>query len=150
MTGYHIARAVVARTLGALLVCCGICVAGGVLLESTGWRSAGWCVLGLALGFAALAVLAAIRLLRTSPVLLFDRSGYAVSGLRGVGARSAAWKDVSGVSRSGDDRRPVVRIRLRDGRATTLPTWLIEEPPSSWLVDMEARLNTAHGQRRLR
>ncbi|CAN5538298.1 hypothetical protein BH18ACT8_BH18ACT8_13890 [soil metagenome] len=153
--GYHVNTAAVAAVLGVLAVGCG----GGVLAtlalaplrdRHSIWSVLFWCLLVAIAVMAALLAVAAVRLLRGRPVLVLDADGYRIDGLRGAGVRSADWSAVDDVVSVGSGSRRVVEIRLRDGRKTSLPVRLIEEPPRLWLTDLDNRLNSAHRQRRLR
>ncbi|MBA2455824.1 MAG: hypothetical protein H0V48_04715 [Nocardioidaceae bacterium] len=143
-TGYHANRAAVVTVLGVLTLCCGVGVLAtavlGRLRDGHGaWDAVFWSVLALTGLVGLLAVLAAVRLLRHSPVLILDDTGYRVRGLRGTGVRTAPWTEVTGVATAGG----VVRIDLRHGGSTMLPTRLVEEPASVWVADVGARADGA-------
>ena len=118
---------------------------GWAELDSVRWIA----IAATALAAIAL-VLAVVRLLRAPTALELSRAGYRVPTLRGVGVRAAAWKDVHDVSSQVRGGQQVVVIRLHDSSTTSLPVRLVDAPTREWVAELDARLDAAHGQRRLR
>ncbi len=155
LTRYHGSRAALTTAVGVLALVCGGCVLAAVVVAEVQGTGTAWAV---ALGgirvvttvAGGLLVLAAVRLLRAGPVLVLDSEGYRVSRLYGAGVRTAAWREVEDVVMAGTTAHPIVQIRLRDGRGTSLMTRFLDEPTAVWLRDIDTRLSRAHGQRRLR
>jgi hypothetical protein len=78
-----------------------------------------------------------------------DERGYMIDPLVGAGVRAATWTDVvrvEAVQRAGEAGAVV---HLRDGGTTRIVARMVAEPSGTWLRDFDARLNRAHGQRRL-
>lgn len=84
-------------------------------------------VLSVAVGLAVLLVLVlALVLSRFAVLVRLDEIGYQVRFLRGAGVKQARWSDLEDVVTGFAQKQPVVVIRLRDGRTTTIPVNLIE------------------------
>lgn len=84
-------------------------------------------VLSVTVGIAVLTVLGlALVLSRFAVLVRLDEIGYQVRFLRGAGVKQARWSDLEDVVTGFAKKQPVVVIRLRDGRTTTIPVNLIE------------------------
>jgi hypothetical protein len=75
--------------------------------------------------------------------------GYRVQWVRGVGTPSARWKDVEDAVATTAAGSPVVVLRLRDGRTTTIPVEMMAVDREQFVRDVQARLEQGHGLRRL-
>lgn len=71
-------------------------------------------------------LLLALTLSRFVVLVRLDEIGYQVHFLRGAGVKQARWSDLEDVVTGFAKSQPVVVIRLRDGRTTTVPVNLIE------------------------
>lgn len=150
VTRFALSRAARAQAVGLCALLTGLCVLAALGLGLAGLDTARWVAVALtALAAVALAV-AVVRLVRAPAALELTDAGYRVPTLRGVGVRQAAWGDVHDVSTSVRGDQQVVTIRLHDSTTTTLPVRLLEGPAQVWVGALDARLNTARGQRRLR
>ena len=147
-TVYRLAPAVAARLLGAVLVA----VAALILLSTVaiavfelhtivllvpvaltilllvgawwGWRQKGW-------------------IARLTP------EGYRVQWVRGVGTASGRWKDVEDAVATTVADSPVVVLRLRDGRTTTIPVEMLAVDRETFVRDVQEHLQRGHGLRKL-
>jgi hypothetical protein len=128
----------------------GVCVLAALALGWADLDNLRWVALAASALAAIALVLAVVRLLRAPTALELTDVGYRVPTLRGVGVREAAWRDVHDVSSQVRGGQQVVVIRLHDSSTTTLPVRLVEVPAREWVVELDARLDAAHGQRRLR
>ena len=119
-TVHRLAPAVAARLLGVVL-----CLVAVVILAST----LAIAVLDLHTVFLLVPVLLTVAVLvgcwwawRTRGwVVRMTPEGYRVRGSRGVGVASGRWKDVEDAVTMTVAEAPVVVLRLRDGRTTTIP-----------------------------
>ncbi|NYE36112.1 hypothetical protein F4692_001216 [Nocardioides cavernae] len=147
-TVYRLAPAVAARLLGAVL-----CLVAVLILLSTVLIAA------VDLHTAFLLVPAVLTLLllvgawwtwRTRGwVARLTPEGYRVQWVRGVGAASGRWKDVEDAVTTTVADAPVVVLRLRDGRTTTIPVELLAVDREQFVRDVQQRLQEGHGLRKL-
>ena len=146
-TVYRLAPAVAARLLGAVL-----CAVAVLILLST----------------LAIAVLDLHTLVLLVPVALtiavlvatwwtwrqkgwvarLTAEGYRVQWVRGVGAASARWKDVEDAVTTTVAESPVVVLRLRDGRTTTIPVEMLAVDREAFVRDVQEHLQRGHGLRK--
>jgi hypothetical protein len=146
-TVHRLAPAVAARLLG--LVLCAVAV---VILVSTvaiaaldlhtvfllvpvgltilvlaatwwGWRQKGW-------------------------VARLTEEGYRIQWVRGVGTASGRWKDVEDAVTTTVADAPVVVLRLRDGRTTTIPVEMLAIDREAFVRDIQAHLRRGQGLRK--
>jgi len=95
------------------------------------------CVVAVvAVGFAASRIGVLVRL---------DDTGYQVNYLRRAGVKQARWADVEDVVSGFASEQPVVVVRLRDGRTTTVPVNLLAGSSDDFALDLRDHLN--RGQR---
>ena len=147
-TVYRLAPAVAARLLGAVLVAVAVLILLStvaiavfdlhtvfllvpvaltiILLAATwwAWRQKGW-------------------IARLTP------EGYRVQWVRGVGTASGRWKDVEDAVTTTVGDSPVVVLRLRDGRTTTIPVEMLAVDRESFVRDIQEHLQRGHGLRKL-
>ncbi|MBA3265431.1 MAG: hypothetical protein H0T14_03530 [Nocardioidaceae bacterium] len=121
---------------------------------------AGWLVVSLldlqalARGFwtgvtgVALA-LCAIVLLRPPALLRLTVDGYQISLVRGAGAKVARWADVMSVATQPVGGATCLVIMLRGGRTSVLPLSLLGACQGEAERDVQRRLDSAHGRRRV-
>jgi hypothetical protein len=102
-----------------------VLLAVGVLVATWwAWRTKGWVV-------------------RLTP------EGYRVQWVRGVGSASGRWKDVEDAVTTTLAEAPVVVLRLRDGRTTTIPVEMLAADRKAFVRDIQDHLQRGHGLRRL-
>ena len=75
--------------------------------------------------------------------------GYRVQWVRGVGASSGRWKDVEDAVTTTVADAPVVVLRLRDGRTTTIPVEMLAGDREAFVRDVQDHLQRGHGIRKL-
>lgn len=146
---YRLSRPLLARILGVLLVVLGaalfvLTVAVAVLSLPGTVLTVGVVVVGLA------AVLIALAAWRNGYVVRLDEAGYRVRFVRGVGVAQGRWTDVEDVVATVVAGERCVVLRLRDGRASTIPVRLLAARPDDFVRDLQGHLNRGHGYRRLR
>lgn len=78
-------------------------------------------------------------------VVRFTDEGYRVQWVRGVGAASARWKDVEDAVTTTVAEAPVVVLRLRDGRTTTIPVQMLAVDRETFVRDVQEHLQRGHG-----
>ena len=143
-TDHRLAPAVAARLLG--LVLCAVAV---LILLSTVTIA----VLDLHTVFLLVPVVLTLAVLagcwwtwRTRGwVARFTDEGYRVQWVRGVGAASARWKDVEDAVTTTVADAPVVVLRLRDGRTTTIPVEMLAIDREAFVRDVQEHLQRGHG-----
>ena len=150
VTSFALSRAARAQAVGICALLTGACVLVALGFGLAGLDTWRWVAVAISALAALLLVGAVVRLLRAPVALELSDAGYRVPSLRGVGVREAAWRDVHDVSTQVRGGQQVAVIRLHDSSTTTLPVRLVEEPAQVWMSDLDARLNAARGQRRLR
>jgi hypothetical protein len=145
---YRFSSALVARLMGTVLVLAGAVVLLLALLVSLLDLPA--IVLSVVVVLAVLAVLlTGLLLTRAAAVVRLDDAGYRVRFVRGAGVRQASWKDVEDVVASTIAGERCVVLRLRDGRATTVPVDVLAGPTEDFVRTLQQHLNRGHGYRRL-
>lgn len=144
---YRFAPLVAARIVGALLVA----VAVIVLLVTVLVAALGLSVVVVP-AVAVLAVVgaaAAYAVLRRVPVVRLDPEGYRVRMVRGAGTDAAAWAEVDEAVTATPAGLPVVVLKLRDGRTTTVPVTLLAVDREQFVRELQAYLMRGHGLRPL-
>jgi hypothetical protein len=149
VTSFALSRAARAQAVGICALLTGACVLAALGLGLAGLDTARWVAVALAALAALVLAVAVVRLMRAPVALELSNAGYRVPTLRGVGVREAAWREVHDVSTQVRGGQQVAVIRLHDSSTTALPVRLVEEPAQVWMSDLDARLNTARGRRRL-
>lgn len=147
-TVYRLAPAVAARLLGVVL-----CAVAVLILLST----LAIAVLDLHTIFLLVPVAITLVLLVASAwawrqkgwIARLSDEGYRIQWVRGVGAASARWKDVEDAVTTTVVDAPVVVLRLRDGRTTTIPVEMLAGDRESFVRDLQAHLQRGHGLRKL-
>jgi hypothetical protein len=82
-------------------------------------------------------------------VARFTDEGYRVQWVRGVGTASGRWKDVEDAVTTTIADSPVVVLRLRDGRTTTIPVEVIATDREELVRDLQRHLRRGQGLRPL-
>lgn len=145
-TVHRLAPAVAARLLGAVLCAVAVLILVSTLLIA---------VLDLHTAFLLVPVLVTIASLvacwwlwrEKGWVVKFTDEGYRVQWVRGVGAASARWKDVEDAVTTTLLDAPVVVLRLRDGRTTTIPVEMLAMDREAFARDLRDHLQRGQGLR---
>ena len=152
---YPLARAHTVSVLGRYVAAAGVVVVAVVLTAALTDDLPDWLagVLLVVVAVAlALAAVAAARVLRRPALLLLSDTGYRVRVLRRAGPTSAPWTDVTRVRREQLAPGLCLVLSLTDGARTVVPVRLLEGGTATadrLEADLRARLDRAHGQRRL-
>ena len=88
-------------------------------------------------------------LVRRWYVVRVDDIGYSVRFVRGVGQAQARWTEVEDLATAVVGGTECVVLRLRNGRTSTIPVNLIEGDREEFVDELQRRLDTGHGYRRL-
>lgn len=155
VTRYRGVRAAAVLGFGGLALLAGIDVLALLLVDR--WRddnglanAAFWGLAGLGLVLLVGLLRSVVQIVRQPTVLRVDADGYRVSRQSGpTGVRRGRWSEVERVRRDHRDGRECVIIQLRTGGQTQIPVGSVAAPRQEWLAELDARLNRAHGQRRL-
>ena len=147
-TVYRLAPAVAARLLGAVLVAVAV-----LILSST----VAIAVFDLHTVFLLVPVALTILLLvatwwawrQKGWIARLTPEGYRVQWVRGVGTASGRWKDVEDAVATTVADSPVVVLRLRDGRTTTIPVEMLAVDRETFVRDVQEHLQQGHGLRKL-
>ncbi|MFC5493647.1 hypothetical protein [Nocardioides caricicola] len=149
VSDYRLAPAIGVRFVGGLLVLVAVLVFATTLLvgllDLPGWLM----LLAAVLGLLAVAV-GGYVVTRRIAVVRLGADGYRVRLVRGVGVAAAGWKDVREAVTSTDGvGAPVVVLRLRDDRATTIPVRVLAADREDFVRDLLAHLQRGQGIRPL-
>jgi hypothetical protein len=147
-TVHRLAPAVAARLVGVLL-----CAVAVLILLST----LAIAIVDLHTAFLLVPVALTVALLAATWwawrqkgwVARFTTEGYRIQWVRGVGASSGRWKDVEDAVTTTVVDSPVVVLRLRDGRTTTIPVEMLATDREAFVRDVQAHLQRGHGLRKL-
>ena len=71
--------------------------------------------------------------------------GYRVQWVRGVGTASGRWQDVEDAVATTVANAPVVVLRLRDGRTTTIPVEVLATDREAFVRDIQQHLQRGRG-----
>ena len=148
MSDYRLTPALGARFVGAQLVVLAVLLVVATLV-----------VVALDLPVGALAAVVAAGLLvvagatyvviRRVPVVHLGPEGYRVRLVRDVGVDRAAWPEVAEAVTATPGGTPVVVLKLRDGRSTTIPVQVLAADREEFVRDLQAHLQRGHGLRPL-
>lgn len=99
---------------------------------------------------ALISVVAIGFLMARVPVMLdLDDVGYRTRWLRAPGAKNARWTDVEDAVTGFVAEQPVIVIRLKDGRSTTIPVNLLAADPDDVVRAIQESAQRGNGYRRL-
>jgi hypothetical protein len=147
---YRLARSVVVRMMGAVLVLAGIVVLlAGVGVALLDWPAGVLSASVLLAAAVVLGVAVALGLARRATVVRLDETGYVVRWVRGVGVAQGRWKDVEDVVATTVAGDRCVVLRRRDGATTTIPVALLDRPGDKLVQDLQRHLDRGHGYRPL-
>ena len=90
-------------------------------------------------------VAAAVVLSRRGWVVRFTDEGFRVQWVRGVGVAAARWKDVEDAVTTTSAGSPVVVLRLRSGRTSTIPVEMLAGDREEFVRDLQRHLQRGHG-----
>ncbi len=144
---HRIAPAVAARLLGVLL-----CAVAVLILLSTVVLA----VLDLHTVFLLVPVGLTLVLLALAGwawrtrgwVARLTPEGYRIQWVRGVGTASGRWQDVEDAVTTTIANAPVVVLRLRDGRTTTIPVEVLATDREAFVRDVQQHLQRGRGLRK--
>ncbi|HEU5036181.1 MAG TPA: hypothetical protein VFT70_04200 [Nocardioides sp.] len=145
---YRLAPAFGARFAGALLIVLAVLLlAATVVVAVLDLPVVALVVLAVA-GVAGV-LAAAYVVLRRVPVVHLGPEGYRVRMIRGAGVDRAAWPEVAEAATASPGGTPVVVLKLRDGRSTTIPVQALAADREDFVRDLQAHLQGGHGLRPL-
>ncbi|RYC05394.1 hypothetical protein [Nocardioides zhouii] len=144
---HRLAPAVAARLLGVVL-----CAVAVLILLST----VALAVLDLHTVFLLVPVGATFVVLALAAwawrtkgwVVRLTPEGYRVQWVRGVGVASGRWQDVEDGVATTVANAPVVVLRLRDGRTTTIPVEVLATSREEFVRDLQEHLQRGRGLRK--
>jgi hypothetical protein len=145
---YRLSQPLIARLMGIALAVLGLLVLVLTLLVGLLRLPTGVLGAGLVLAVAALLVVGFL-LLRGTPVVRLDDTGYRVRFVRGAGVTRARWADVEDVVATTMEGERCVVLRLRDGRTTTVPVGVLAGSTDAFVRDLQEHLDKGHGYRRI-
>jgi hypothetical protein len=88
---------------------------------------------------------AAVVISQRVAVVHFGTDGYRVRLVRGAGVTAADWREVEEAVTASPAGVPVVQLRLRDGRSTTIPVQALAADREEFVRDLQRHLQ--RGQR---
>jgi len=141
---YRLAPAFAARFVGVLLVGLALAlVVATVLVAALSLPSVTLLVV-VVVGVAAV-LTAAVVVSRRVAVVHLGEDGYRVRLVRGAGVTAADWREVEEAVTASPGGVPVVELRLRDGRSTTIPVQALAADREEFVRDLQQHLQ--RGQR---
>ena len=142
---YRLAPALGARYAGLLLVLLALLLVPLTVLVLLLDLPLG--VLLAVAGVGLLGVAAVYAGFRRMPVVHLDPDGYRVRLVRQVGTDRAAWREVTEAVTATPGGTPVVVLRLRDGRSTTIPVQALAADREDFVRVLQAHLQRGQGLR---
>ncbi len=141
---HRLAPAVAARLLGVVL-----CAVAVLILLST----VALAVLDLHTAYLLVPVAATLVILALAAwawrtkgwVARLTPEGYRIQWVRGVGTASGRWQDVEDAVATTVANAPVVVLRLRDGRTTTIPVEVLATDREAFVRDLQQHLQDGRG-----
>ena len=146
-SGYRLAPPLAARLVGSLLVAVAVLVLGLTVVTAV-LRWSPSVLVGIGAGTVVLVAVAAFAVRRIEVVSL-DDAGYRVRLVRGAGVTSARWADAADAVTASPGGIDCLVIRLRDGRATTIPVSALAADRDTFAADVRDHLRRAEGLRPL-
>ena len=141
-TEYRFAPLVVARFVGAYLLAFAVGMLAATLVVSVAGLNGDLLVVVLGVGLLGLIGLAWWLRSRLAVVTL-TATGYRVRLFRAAGVTEARWSEVEDAVAASPRDVPCVVLRLKDGRATTIPMMLLAVDRDEFARDVRARLTAA-------
>ncbi|MFC6695959.1 hypothetical protein [Nocardioides daphniae] len=146
VSDYRFSPALTARLLGLTMLAMAVVVALVTLgVAVANWHSAVLLVPCL----VVIVAVVGLMVFTNGWVVRFTDEGYQVRRIRGAGVDAARWKDVEDAVTSERLGSPVVVLRLRDGRTTSIPVAVLHVDREEFANDVAAHLNRGHGIRPL-
>jgi hypothetical protein len=147
-TVYRLAPAVAARLLGVALVLLAVLILLSTLAIA---------VIDLHTAFLLVPVVLVAALLvglwwlwrHKGWIARLTEEGYRIQWVRGVGAASGRWADVEDAVTTTVIEAPVVVLRLRNGRTTTIPVEMLAGDREEFVRDIQRHLRRGHGRKKL-
>ncbi|WP_210651163.1 hypothetical protein [Nocardioides sp. SYSU D00065] len=147
-TVHRLAPAVAARLLGVVLCAVAVLILLGTLAIA---------VLDVHTAFLLVPVSLTVLLLvatwwtwrQKGWVVRLTAEGYRVQWVRGVGTAAGRWKDVEDAVTTTVADSPVVVLRLRDGRTTTIPVEMLAIDREAFVREVQQHLQRGHGLRKM-
>jgi hypothetical protein len=145
---YPLAPALRVRLWGAALAATGAVIVALVLAVVVADLPRAVVTIPLLAGAIGLSVLG-VALVGRWYVVRLDDIGYRVRFVRGVGRTRARWTDVEDLTTTFVGGARCVVLRLRDGTSSTVPVNLIAGDREEFVDELQRRLDSGHGYRRL-
>jgi hypothetical protein len=145
---YRLAPAVAARLMGVVVVTIAAMVFIATVLVMVFDLHSVVLLIPVLLGLAVL-ISAFVLHQRRGWVVRLGPEGYKVQWVRGVGTDAARWKDVEDAVTDTVAGSPVLMLRLRDGRTTTIPVEMLAVDREQFVRDIQRHLQEGHGLRDL-
>jgi uncharacterized membrane protein len=147
VSDYRLAPTYRARLVGGLLVGLAVLLFVATALVAVGLPADLVVVLAV-LGVAGV-LTAGYLLTRRVPVVRLGPAGYRIRLIRGVGVAAAGWTEVGEAVTALPGGQPVVVLKLRDGRTTTIPVAALAADREEFVRDLRAHLQRGQGLRPL-
>lgn len=96
-----------------------------------------------------LAALAAVSLMLPPALLQLDERGFRALKKRVAGPSRGDWGDITQVGTQEGEHGPMLVITHLGGKDTAVPLDLLDAPPADIEAEVQRRLDTAHGYKRL-
>lgn len=148
VSDYRLAPAFAARFVGGLLVSLAVLLVVVTVLVVT-LRLPGVLLLAVAVVGAAATLTAAYVISQRVAVVHLGAEGYRVRLVRGAGVTAAGWREVEEAVTASPGGVPVVRLRLTEGRTTTIPVHALAADRDEFVRDLQRHLQHGQGLRPL-
>ncbi len=147
VTVHRLAPAIAARLLG--LVLCAVAVLILVSTVAIAVLDLHTVLLLVPVGITVLVLAANWWVWRQKGwVARLTSEGYRIQWVRGVGTASARWTDVEDAVTTTIADAPVVVLRLKDGRTTTIPVQMLAIDREDFVREVQRHLQRGHGRPR--
>jgi len=148
VSDYRLAPAFAARFVGGLLVSLAVLLVVVTVLVVT-LRLPGVLLLAVAVVGAAATLTAAYVISQRVAAVHLGAEGYRVRLVRGAGVTAAGWREVEEAVTASPGGVPVVRLRLTEGRTTTIPVHALAADRDEFVRDLQRHLQHGQGLRPL-
>ncbi|MDI6911446.1 hypothetical protein [Nocardioides sp.] len=148
VSDYRLAPAFAARFVGGLLVSLAVLLVVVTVLV-VALRLPGVLLLAVAVVGAAATLTAAYVISQRVAVVHLGAEGYRVRLVRGAGVTAAGWREVEEAVTASPGGVPVVRLRLTEGRTTTIPVHALAADRDEFVRDLQRHLQHGQGLRPL-